>query len=164
MSGNTYSELNLHIVWHTKNSMPLLTPEIETTAHAAIRSRILETPGVFFHEIGGTENHVHVAVSIPPTLTISTFIGELKGGSSHTINQTFANREGRFAWQVGYGVVSFGTADLKWVKGYIQRQKEHHANNKTHDRLERITDLEGPAEGAEQSDQPAVNKVSEKTR
>src|SRR4051794_31814427 len=89
MSNNSYSEINLHIVWHTKESAPLLTPEVETVAHNAIRQRILQTRGVFFHEIGGTENHVHVAISIPPTLTISTFIGELKGGSSHTINQTF---------------------------------------------------------------------------
>jgi putative transposase len=151
MSGNAYSEINLHIVWHTKNSLPLLTPEIETAAHAAIRSRIFETPGVIFHEIGGTENHVHVAVSIPPTLLISTFIGELKGGSSHTINQTFANRDGRFAWQVGYGVVSFGTGDLKWVKRYIQRQKEHHANNKVQDRLERITEVEDQPSRARQA-------------
>jgi putative transposase len=97
-----------------------------------------------FHEIGGTENHVHVAVSIPPTLLISTFIGELKGGSSHTVNQTFRAPE-RFAWQTGYGVVSFGTGDLKWVRSYIRRQK-HHASHKVHDRLERITETDEAAE------------------
>jgi putative transposase len=146
MSNNCYAEINLHIVWHTKDSAPTLTPEVEAVAHNAIRQRILETPKVFFHEIGGTENHVHVAVSIPPTLTISTFIGELKGGSSHTINQTFPARDEHFAWQVGYGVVSFGTRDLDWVARYIRKQKEHHAANKVHDRLERITELEESTE------------------
>jgi putative transposase len=146
MSRNYYAEINLHIVWHAKGSAPLLTPEVATVAHNAIRQRILETPGVFFHAIGGTENHVHVAISIPPTLLINTFIGELKGGSSHTINQTFLGRAARFAWQVGYGVVSFGTGDLKWVKRYIETQKEHHVAEKSHDRLERITQLEESAE------------------
>ncbi len=33
MSRNYYSEINLHIVWHTKNSLPLLTPDVESLAH-----------------------------------------------------------------------------------------------------------------------------------
>ncbi len=44
----------------------------------------------------------------------------------------------RFAWQAGYGVVSFGSKDLPWVTDYIHNQREHHAAGKTHDRLERI--------------------------
>ncbi len=142
MSKNWYAEINLHLIWHTKKSAPLLTEEVEAVAHKAIRERILEEKDVYFHEIGGTETHVHVAVSIPPTLPISTFIGELKGGSSHTINQTFTARAERFAWQVGYGVVSFGTGDLKWVVNYIRKQKQHHAAARVQDRLERITQQE----------------------
>jgi acetyl-CoA carboxylase carboxyl transferase subunit alpha len=41
----------------------------------------IDTPGAFVHEIGGTDNHVHLAVTIPPTLTIS----ELKAGR-HTMS------------------------------------------------------------------------------
>jgi putative transposase len=156
MSGNVYAEINLHIVWHTKNSAPLLDHQLEGVAHKAIQGRIVATPGVFFHAIGGTETHVHVAISIPPTLLISKFIGELKGGSSHTINQSLHGEE-RFAWQVGYGVVSFGTRDLDWVVGYIQKQKEHHAANKVFDRLERITELEDQAEQPE--NQTEANRV-----
>jgi hypothetical protein len=44
-------------------------------------------------------------------------------------------------WQSGYGVVSFGTGDLPWVKAYIADQKEHHRVGKIADRLERITEL-----------------------
>ena len=87
MSKNCYSEINLHIVWHTKNRSPLLTPTVEPIAHRCLRKRIVDTLGVFVHEIGGTETHVHVAVTIPPTLTISEWIGQLKGGSTHDVNQ-----------------------------------------------------------------------------
>lgn len=80
MSRNYYSEINLHIVWHTKESFPMLTPTIEPIAHRCIKKRVLDLSGVFLHEIGGTETHVHLAVSIPPTLKPSEFIGELKGG------------------------------------------------------------------------------------
>jgi hypothetical protein len=40
-------------------------------------------------------------------------------------------------------VVSFGTADLDWVKAYIRNQREHHAQGKVHDRLERISETDG---------------------
>jgi hypothetical protein len=66
----------------------------------------------------------------------------LKGGSSHTVNQMFPALVERFAWQVGYGVVSFGTRDLKWVVRYVRNQREHHACGKIEDRLERITEME----------------------
>jgi hypothetical protein len=48
-------------------------------------------------------------------------------------------------WQVGYGVVSFGTRDLPWVVEYIQNQREHHARSSTHERLECVTEMENMA-------------------
>ena len=95
---------------------------------------------MYFHDVGGTENHVHTALSVPPTLLISEFIGRLKGGSSHEVNQVFG--PGRLQWQNGYGVVSFGTRDLEWVKAYIRDQKQHHAAGRVFERLERITESE----------------------
>jgi putative transposase len=138
MSRNYYSEINLHIVWHTKNSLPLLTPQIEPLAHRFIKKRIIETPGAFVHEIGGIETHVHIAVTLPPTLLISEFIRKLKGGTSHDINQALGRGRKEIEWQTGYGVVSFGTRDLPWVVEYIRNQREHHARGTVHERLERI--------------------------
>jgi REP element-mobilizing transposase RayT len=74
---------------------------------------------------------------------ISDFIGALKGASSHDANQKFGSKV--LQWQTGYGVVSFGTGDLKWVTDYVRNQKEHHAHNRTVARLERITNPEDEA-------------------
>jgi len=143
MSKNYYSEIHLHLTWHTKDSAPLLTPTVEPLAHRSIRKRLVETEGVFVHGIGGTETHVHLAVTIPPTLLVSDFVGKLKGGSSHDVNQALELRSKSLQWQAGYGVVSFGTGDLEWVKGYICNQRDHHRQGgKVFDRLERITDQE----------------------
>ena len=109
MSRNYYSEINLHIVWHTKNSLPLLTSHTAPLAYRCLTKRIVETPGAFVHEIGGIETHVHLAVTVPPTLLISEFIGQLKGGSSHDVNHQGAGNSKSLQWQNGYGVVSFGT-------------------------------------------------------
>ena len=151
MSRNYYSEINLHIVWHAKNSLPLLTSEIESLAHRYLKKRIVGTPGAFVHEIGGIETHVHVVVTVPPTLLISEFIGRLKGGTSHDVNEALGRRQKELQWQAGYGVVSFGTRDLPWVVEYVRNQREHHARGTAQERLERITQ-EDPVSVAAQAE------------
>jgi putative transposase len=149
MSRNYYSEIHLHITWHTKESAPLLTPDVEQFVHRYLRQRLINTPGVFVHEIGGTETHVHLAITIAPTVFISELIGRMKGASSHESNKQFACGGKALEWQAGYGVVSFGTRAMEWVCEYIRNQKEHHSQNTVHDRLERImTEGGGPPAGA----------------
>jgi putative transposase len=136
MTRNCYSEINLHMVWHTKESLPLLTPTVEPLAHRYLRQRLVNTEGIFVHEVGGTETHVHLVVTIPPTVLVSDLIGQLKGASSHEVNKQIGLNDKTLQWQTGYGVVSFGKGDLQWVKDYMRNQREHHASGKTFDRLE----------------------------
>ena len=128
MSHNHYSEINLHLTWHTKDSLPLLTQRVEPLVHRYLRQKIVDEPGAFVHVIGGTETHVHIAVTVPPTLLISDFVGRLKGASAHDVNEQLGSHGRVLQWQAGYGVVSFGTGDLEWVKGYIRDQRQHHAS------------------------------------
>jgi putative transposase len=144
MSRNYYAEINPHLTWHTKGSSPLLVPKVEAAAHHALRAKCVNTPGVYIHAVGGIETHVHLCVSISPTLTPSEFIGQLKGYSSHETNQKFGSNV--LEWQAGYGVVSFGTGDLEWVKAYVLNQRERHARGTTIDRLERVIEMEAAAE------------------
>jgi putative transposase len=142
MAHNYYSEINLHITWHTKESLPLLTPMVEPLVHRYIKQRLVNEKGVFIHEIGGIETHIHLVVAIPPTILVSDWIGQLKGASAHELNQQIGLRDKTLQWQTGYGVVSFGTGDLDWVKAYVRNQRQHHAEEKTFDRLERFTSLD----------------------
>jgi REP element-mobilizing transposase RayT len=143
MSRNYYAEINLHITWHTKESAPLLVPKIETVVHHYLRGRCINSPGVFIHEIGGIETHVHLCLSVVPTILISDFIGQLKGSSSHDVNKKLGHKA--VEWQAGYGVVSFGTRDLEWVKEYVRNQRERHGAGKIEARLERIMAVETEA-------------------
>jgi putative transposase len=157
MSRNYYSEINLHLVCHTKSSLPLLTPELEPLTHRFLKKWIVDWPGAFVHEIGGIETHVHLAVTVAPTVLISDFIGQLKGGSSHDVNQAMGRGRKVLEWQTGYGVVSFGTRDLEWVNEYIRNQREHHARCTIHDRLERITQDEAVVEAQAAAARRPVN-------
>lgn len=146
MSRNYYSEINLHITWHTKASQPLLIPKVEAIVHHYLRGRCINTPGVFVHEIGGIETHVHLCLTVAPTVPISEFIGQLKGSSAHEANHKLGNHGKVLEWQAGYGVVSFGTKDLPWVKAYVREQRERHARGTIVERLERVTAEEEAAE------------------
>ena len=154
MPRNVYSEINLHITWHTKGRAAVIVDEIERQLVVFIQRKIAEASGVELQAIGGTADHVHLAVIVPPTLNVSEWIGQIKGASAHHINHRIANR-GVLEWQTGYGVVSFGAKGLPWVVEYIRNQKENHARGSTHDRLERVERVE-----ARKRAEPDFNGVS----
>ena len=134
MSIRLYSEINLHITWHTKNSLPMITAELQPTLYAFLKNKIVETNGAYFHAIGGIETHVHIACSVKPSIHLDEWVGQLKGGSSFEMGKGIQ-------WQAGYGIVSFGTKDLKWVVDYIHNQREHHSQGTIHERLERTDEI-----------------------
>src|SRR3569623_1233062 len=103
MSKHYYSEIYLHLTRHTKTSASLLTESIEPLAWAAIQQKADEFSGVDVHSIGGTETHVHIALSIPPTLIISDLVGQLKGLSTHEANRRACLKQKALQWQTVYG-------------------------------------------------------------
>jgi putative transposase len=137
MPRNVYSEIFLHIVWHTKDGAPMVRDGFRDQLYEHIVDRCRRTDGVRCYGIGGTPNHLHLAVSVPPTLAIAEWIGKLKGASSHYVNRDLRHDKA-LQWQTGYGVVSFGRKRLPYVVDYVKGQEEHHAAGTVHHRLERI--------------------------
>ena len=131
-----YWKLYYHFVWATKRREPLILPSFETDLYAIIVTKI-KTLGGGVHAIGGMEEHIHIAVSVPPKLALATFIGEVKGHSSHFVNHTVLP-DYKFHWQDEYGVLSFGEKSLPAIVRYIKNQKQHHAGNTLNDALEKI--------------------------
>src|SRR5688572_15668750 len=99
MTRNYHSEFHLHLTWHTNESTPLLTPEIEEMVFAALKEKAAKLGGIYIHEMGATPTHIHLAVSVEPTITPSEMIGELKGYSSHEVNRRLGSGRKLLAWQ-----------------------------------------------------------------
>jgi len=72
--------------------------------------------------VGGTTNHVHVLVGLPPTITVAQAVQKLKANSSRWLNQQGLN----FQWQEGYGAFSVSPSLVSTVQAYIRNQEEHH--------------------------------------
>jgi hypothetical protein len=56
-------------------------------------------------EIGGIEDHVHLLLSLPATLSVSKAAQLIKGGSSKWVHDTFPEHR-LFQWQEKYGSFS----------------------------------------------------------
>ena len=74
--------------------------------------------------IGGTENHVHVLISLPAGMHLVDIVRDLKANSSRFMK----DKVQLFAWQDGYAGISVSPSQLESVKQYIARQAEHHRN------------------------------------
>ena len=133
-----YWKLYYHFIWGTKNRLPLIDPGIESELYRAISAKVKDLAG-FVHAIGGTDDHVHLAVSIPPKIAPAKFIGDVKGNSSHYVNHVI-KPDFEFYWQDEYGVLSFGEKNLPAVVRYIHNQKQHHADGTLIVGMEKLTD------------------------
>ena len=131
-----YWRLFYHFVWGTKNGEPLVAPRWEDSLHNVIAAKVVSLEAMVY-AVGGVENHVHLVVSVPPKLALSTFIGQVKGHSSHWANHEI-KLDGPFAWQAEYGVVSFGGNHLDMVVRYAKNQRKHHSKGTTIPVLESV--------------------------
>jgi putative transposase len=82
--------------------------------------------------------------AIPPKHAVADVVKNLKGASSHDLN-TAPGPHGQFAWQRGYGDLSFGERQLPEARAYVENQKEHHRQQSTNAWLEHDSEFdEGP--------------------
>ncbi len=101
-----YWQLFYHVVWATKNRLPLLTPDIESVVHGFLRSKAVGLEATVF-ALNGVEDHVHLVVAIPPKIAVAKFIGQIKAVASTRFNKSGRN-EGPLFWQDEYGVFTAG--------------------------------------------------------
>lgn len=120
----TVWKIYYHLVWSTHERLPLIVPMVEFDLHDYIsgKSRSLNCP---MHAIGGVEDHLHLVVSIPPSLAVSEYVKRIKGSSSRFMNQIELDQ--KFTWQREYGVFSLGSKQLDQAILYVKNQKVHHA-------------------------------------
>lgn len=122
---HTYTNLNFHLVFATKHRQRRIAPEMESRLWEYLAG-IAKQHGLHPHQIGGVADHVHVALSCPPTITVSKIAQLIKGNSSKWIHETFEHLRD-FAWQEGYGAFSVSRSSLPRVIAYIANQRAHHA-------------------------------------
>jgi REP element-mobilizing transposase RayT len=120
----SYVSAYFHCVFGTKDRRPLLSPEI--------RDRLWPYLGGVANEnkiqplqIGGVADHVHMLISLPPTMPIAKAMQLIKGGSSMWLHETFPDVR-LLGWQDKYAAFSVSVSQIEAIIKYIQGQEKHH--------------------------------------
>lgn len=108
----------MHIFFSTKDRLKLISKDHQSRTWGYLAG-ICHQHKIFVHEIGGMEDHVHMLLQIPPTITIADAVLNIKASSSKWMGR-------RFAWQRGYGGFSVSKSNLATVARYIRNQAAHH--------------------------------------
>jgi putative transposase len=132
-------KLYYHLVWSTHDRQGFITLDKEGQLYGYIVSKS-DALGCIVHAIGGMDDHLHLVVSIPPKISISDFVKQIKGSSSHYFNHNQVSLNGaKFNWQNEYGVFSLGSKQLEQAIAYVKNQKQHHAEQTTIPALEQTS-------------------------
>ncbi|MEX2176666.1 MAG: IS200/IS605 family transposase [Pirellulaceae bacterium] len=123
MSG-TYTNLLYHIVFSTKNRLPLISRGLQSDLHAYLGGIVREHEGIALI-VGGMPDHVHLLAKLKPKFSVSDVVRDIKAGSSKWINETNRAR-GKFGWQDGFAAFTVSFSQVSRVRNYIQNQEEHH--------------------------------------
>jgi putative transposase len=121
---HSFTSSLFHCIFSTKERRPLISPDLEERLWPYLGgiARDCDMKALI---VGGVEDHVHLLLSLPSTITIAKAMQLIKGNSSKWVHDTFPNRR-EFAWQEGYGAFSIGKSQAEPTTQYIQTQKEHH--------------------------------------
>src|SRR5262245_53530647 len=120
----SYTCLHYHFVFSTKNRDPLISETIRERLRKYLARIVRGAKGIPV-QIGGTDDHMHLLVTLRQERSISDFMRELKASSSRWVHDTFPDRSD-FAWQTGYGAFTVSHSQLDVLKAYIQNQDAHH--------------------------------------
>ncbi len=123
----------IHIVFSTKNRLPLIDQEIESALHGYIAG-ICNNLDCQAIKIGGFVDHVHILFILSKNITLTKLISDIKSSSSKWI-KTNGDRYKNFYWQDGYGAFSVSGSQLEKVTEYIINQKIHHTQLSYKDEL-----------------------------
>ena len=116
---HTYTSNLVHCVFSTKERANLIRQPERVWQYL---TGVARGKGLATLAVGGTDNHVHALIVLPPTISLAKAVQELKGNSSKWMNEI----GGGFGWQRGYGGFSISESGKEAVVAYIRGQAEHH--------------------------------------
>ena len=116
-----------HIVFTPKYRRKVIYNQLRKDI-SEILTQLCKYKGVEIIEGHMMPDHVHLLVSIPPKMSVSSFMGYLKGKSALMIFDKHANLKYKFGnrhfWSEGYYVSTVGLNEAT-IKKYIEEQEKH---------------------------------------
>ena len=126
-----------HIVFIPKYRKKVLYGQVRQDVREII-STLCKYKGVEIISGAVCSDHVHLSVSIPPKISISNFMGYLKGKSTLMIydrHPQLQSKCDKAFWARGYYVATIGNVTEEAIKKYIEEQSEESRKEDNSSRL-----------------------------
>ncbi|MDO5342467.1 MAG: IS200/IS605 family transposase [Bacteroidia bacterium] len=114
-----------HIVWRTYRSEMTIVEENERELYAYILG-ICKNKNCQLYRINSMPDHVHLCVSIHPSISVSEFMKVLKGETSKWMKDNKDMFPNFVGWGEGYAAFTYSDKDKPNIINYIKNQKIHH--------------------------------------
>ena len=115
-----------HIVFTPKFRRKIIFGELKRQIGEILRE-LCKWKQVEIHEANAMRDHIHMYVSIPPKMSVSGFMGFLKGKSTLLIFERHANLKYKFGnrtfWSKGYYVDTVGRNEVA-IANYVKNQEK----------------------------------------
>lgn len=145
---HSFTKIWIHAVWATKNRQPFIDDGIEARVHAAIADEF-KVAKCNLRIVNGMSDHVHCLFQMDASQSPSAVIRQVKGGSSHTINQSDWIGV-KFSWQTGYSAFSVSESAYWPVFNYIKNQKAHHRGKSSYNEIVGLLKAHGISEAVDE--------------
>jgi putative transposase len=120
----SFGALYFHLIFSTKNRIPLITPELQPRLYEFIGGTLSKRKCCLL-AASGIADHIHLLASLSRESSVADTIRDIKSISSGWIHTEFP-RSSDFAWQSGYAAYSVSYSNLDSVRIYLANQAEHH--------------------------------------
>lgn len=128
--------INYHIIWGTKYRNKVLNNKIEDELKQLLYQIAEEKGFTISHLEIGLDDHVHLLISAPPKLSVTTIVSCLKGTSAFRLfrkhpelKKFYWSKEDRHLWSPSYYVETIGTTNQNAVAKYIDDQRKKELKN-----------------------------------
>ena len=116
-----------HIVWVPKYRFRILTGEVKSIVEEDIRM-LCEWKNCEIQELSVQIDHIHMIISVPPKVSVSSLMGTLKGKLAIKLFKSYPKMKqnpywGNHFWARGYFVSTVGI-DEDVIKRYVQHQEK----------------------------------------
>jgi putative transposase len=148
---HTYTSILVHVIFSTKERRKQIPEEIQPRLWAYVGG-IARTNDFKALAIGGTDDHVHVLLSIPARISVAKAVQLVKGGSSKWMHDELERKI--FEWQECYAAFTIGISQIAETVRYIERQPEHHAKWDYEKEMEKILKRHGIVKKEENFSRP----------
>lgn len=115
-----------HIVFVPKYRRKVMYGQLRQKV-GQILSTVCKITGIQLIKGGVCSDHVHMYISIPPKMSLSTVMSKLKGKSALMIfdrHPEYRDKYGRHFWARGYYAETVGQVNEDTIMKYIEEQKE----------------------------------------